>query len=1110
MDQSTINFLDSLEEKEETNIPINDISIDEVLAEPERGPAIIEDDNLLPPRADDPAFTSAEKVEYEYDEDKRYRLALKDENELLEKINSFETEEELEQFYAETSANFAKGETEEGGIRTPVDWLISQLPTEHVLKFGMHLNKFGAMTVDNLEGSLNALQKFSPSTFDVLDSVITGRYNNTENPEDLTSFIMDGLGAAGEFAETLPALNQVRAVVDVALSRGVSGTAGGLTRQVVKENKRLNKIRNIKTAGGASLASSEVAQIARDKAAVIAAKNKDVSDALIQDFQNQSGKIISKTVNGHLVIDPQLVREAGKEVTREMAELDGGLAPRLYAGNDFLTAPILQAGKHDALVASTSDFKKKFPDVFDNDKPLIDNMFDLIVSKDLKNNSQEMLDTLNDYGITFEDYALSVVNSASEAGTILGKWSQILRNKTSILGEEAIDKNVGNGRRYIMRIENVRRGGLVSQIATASRNLTSGAIRMPLESVGNLMDEAIYAMQNEGIAAAGSKLRSGQTWRDSFAGFKYIFSRPDVAKDYTDLILRQPELKSQFNAMFNNLNEIQKITGRGEGGTLDTLLTASEDFVDFLNTPNRWQEHLMRRGVFFSELQRLSRREYDIDLMEVLQDGGLRGLVSNASNSISKKANAPSFVSLVDEATKKALDITYAKQPEIDIFKDTTNFITRNGLTVIMPFPRFMFNSMELMGQFGAGGSIPLSKALMKVATGGKAFKGPLTAKDRQRISRNLLGWGAVGAAYWWRTSDNAPEDYSMLPVGDTEKGEDAIMNTTAIYPMAQFLYLGEQSKRLIEGDFTAKWDTREFVELFTGSNFRTGVGDSLLDQVAEIAGGGDFLAGEKAGTKAGELLGNFLTTTVVPFAQVIDMERAAGVRGTEFKEVAEDPNLNFWGAFGDGVMKKFRQRGMFLSPEEEASLPTKEYAGYYNGKDRSYPVAKFLGATITNAPSEDFEYLARLGLDWRVLGSKSGIPSIKNFEIGFLNDKVIPQVVETAKAREEQLIEMYYNEAPDITREEFTEREYVINKLRLETKEKIDFYKKYMREASVTAGTPYVRSLNNWRRVPKDLRISTQTYFVEYQKRLPDPLSKEDLDKLTEFSKIISDVNRP
>ena len=205
MDQSTVDFLDSLEEKEDKDIiPIDEKSVEESLAEPELEPAVLDGDNLLPPRADDPAFMGTEETEYDYDEDRRYRLALEDENALLEKI--------------------------EGGIRTPVDWLISQLPTEHVLKFGMHLNKFGAMTVDNLEGSLNALQEFSPSTFDVLDSVITGKYSNTENPEDLTSFIMDGLGAAGEFAETLPALNQVRAVVDVALSRGVRGTAGGLTR----------------------------------------------------------------------------------------------------------------------------------------------------------------------------------------------------------------------------------------------------------------------------------------------------------------------------------------------------------------------------------------------------------------------------------------------------------------------------------------------------------------------------------------------------------------------------------------------------------------------------------------------------------------------------------------------------------------------------------------------------------------------------------------------------------------------------------------------------------------------------------------------------------------
>ena len=46
-------------------------------------------------------------------------------------------------------------------------------------------------------------------------------------------------------------------------------------------------------------------------------------------------------------------------------------------------------------------------------------------------------------------------------------------------------------RQWVMRIENIRRGSLVSQLATAARNVTSVAIRMPLESLGNVMDTAL-------------------------------------------------------------------------------------------------------------------------------------------------------------------------------------------------------------------------------------------------------------------------------------------------------------------------------------------------------------------------------------------------------------------------------------------------------------------------------------------------------------------------------------------------------------------------------------------------------------------------------------------
>ena len=119
-----------------------------------------------------------------------------------------------------------------------------------------------------------------------------------------------------------------------------------------------------------------------------------------------------------------------------------------------------------------------------------------------------------------------------------------------------------------------------------------------------------------------------------------------------------------------------------------------------------------------------------------------------------------------------------------------------------------MFNSMELMGQYAGGASIPLAKKVANITTRGKAFPEmsagkKLSAKDRQRISRNIVGMtagapiapvaigafledpseegdgivdtvvdyagsmlqsmSAVGAFYQYRTSEDAPADYKLM-----------------------------------------------------------------------------------------------------------------------------------------------------------------------------------------------------------------------------------------------------------------------------------------------------------------------------------------------------------
>ena len=958
----------------------------------------------------------------------------------------------------------------------------------------------------------------------VINSLPDGR--NVKTPADVTDFIGETILGSFEFIETLPAVGVFGTVV---------GTAAQSPRKIAKANKKLYDAEAVEIAaarrnnpGGANLATMATKREQATRAKEVAVKNPQVTDDLIIAYEIQikgrdaTGKVIdperivSKKVGDRLELDYDVARRVGKETARTITERDGDLFD-LSLGDDVITAPILDPEKFNGIAAAATDLQKLYPDIFNNNKTLIDNLLDVTVSKDLKLDGQELIDTLDKYGVSFEDFVLTVVSGGSEAGTLLQKLSQI-RARSKRLKDSDKDKvkDAGKIRKTIMSFENVRRGGLVSQVATASRNLTSAALRMPLEALGNVMDNALYAFNQPirgnvrdgtgGFVGGAKELFSGENWKDSFRGMKYVFSRPDIAEGYSDLILKSPELAKQFDSMYNNINEIQKMSGRGGDRYADGLLTVLEDGVEFLNGPNRWQEYLVRRGAFFGEMERLVRREYKIDLVDALNDGKLPNLLNDSSEVRPK--NARSFLDIVDEATNAALDVTYAKQPDIEVFKNTSQFITRNGLTVIVPFPRFMFNSMELMGQYAGGASIPLTRKISDIVSGGRIGAGPLTRKDRQRISRNLQGIAAVGAAYQFRTSAGALADYEQVAIGD-----DAQMDTTATYPLAQFLYVGEATKRLIKGTFDDWFDGQEFIELFTGSNFRAGVGNSVLEEIAQIADATDMTTREALGRALGRPLGNYLSTWAVPLGQIIDGQRATGLRGTEFKESAQDPNLSFFGTLKRETLQPLRNRGILLSREQEAALPNKEYAGYYDGRERMYPGAKVLGLSMTTRRSDDAEYLARLGLDWRDLSSRSKVPSIKNFELKMLNDMFIPTMVEISRDLEEYFREEYRNkDDTDPIKNEFTENEFASNKLRPVIKKKLRVFKTKIREGSITQGDEYAVALTKYRRITPDLRKVATTVFVEEfgaarvkegKEPMPNPLEADDLTALIKIAEL-------
>ena len=1006
-------------------------------------------------------------------------------------------------------------------------------------------NLIAEMPDENPDGSLNFEKKFysltGPAGFNAMmvlgkgmswtgaafgDSVeaIASTVLDDSEAKQFANRAQQGAGTFLEFTETVPVLGTVTKFPSASAKIGRQ-----LAKRATKHKEQVAKIwaRKLNVQKMRNNTSEEILEKA-NAAKEVAEQNKTISNKLIQEFEDTTKKIISTTdSSGNKAIDYDLARQVGVETAEEVTQGASG-SIRIATGTDSLTQPIIKPDKLDALVAVTADLQKANPKAFDPNKKVIDNLMDLTIDKQLLA-GDELLDLLNKYNLSFEDYILTVAGSGSEAGKVLNKLSQIKRsrpkNDTDLLKETK--KTQGSIRQTIMRVENIRRGGLVSQVATASRNLTSGAIRAPLEGLGNVMDTALYNMSTKGYVEGGKSLLSPANWKDSFRHMRYMFDNPKETKEVVDFILEQPGMAKQYDLLFNNINEIQKATGRGQGGALDNILSIGEDAVDVLNTPNRWQEYLVRRGAFLGELERLTKREYGIDLMDTLGNGKIRDLLNDASTVRPKGAR--SFNDIVADATNKALDVTYAKQPDIPVFKNLAGFIVRNGLTVVMPFPRFMFNSMELMGQYAGGAIIPLSRKVANIVSLGKVGKGKLTMKDRQRISRNivgslagapiatvgmgkllateeedsiqndisdgLLGMAAIGASYQYRASSDAPADYKQLQADD-----GTILDVTPQYPMRQFMYLGEATKRLIDGTFDEWFKAKEFNETFLGTNIRTGVGQSLINDVVALTEGSDLTEGESVGKSVGGALGNYLSTWAVPFAQLIEAQRALGQRGLSYKDVAKDPTFDASSSFMDSLQKPFNQRGFTTTAEEEEAAPKREFL-FQEEKKRVSPISRVLfGLNFTTADSEEGEFIKELGFTDYELGSNSKVPSIKRFENKILRD-AIPAIVNILEARQDKLKSKYENSNEE-TKSKYTEREYITADIKPILKSSITKVKKLIAEGKTGKANKYVRSMLNYRKLDRGVRKKASIVFTEKFNKLPNPVDSKDLETLVKIGK--------
>ena len=869
---------------------------------------------------------------------------------------------------------------------------------------------------------------------------------------------------------------------------------------------------------------------------------------------------VTKSVGGKRVLDTDLLNEARekslakKQGVQERVTETGDVYVEdiVLEDTEELFDKVLKIENIDALTVVAKELKDARPQNWSNTKTetfldvdgkrkkrtvkktVMENIFDAVVKGDIDADKLSLAQdhplwkALDKAKLSFEDFTLMHLGSASLAGKILNKYSQVAKKvkPKSVKEQEELDdmlRRQGRTASWFRRVENIRRGLLVSQIATAARNLESGLIRSPIEAINNIVETATMDLA-EGKFKSNRALK-WKTWQDSFRGLRYVLSTGKEAKEYTDLILSEDSTKKFATQMFNTINEIQLSTGRGTGSRFDKIASKLEDFTQFLNKPNQWQDFMLRRSTFMGEAQRLFRLRWDIDFIEELQNGRLKDILRDSQDLNPTKGKYTAH-EIIAEATQRALDLTYANPPESPLGKWFANTINEYNLTVIIPFPRFMAKSMELMAENSVGALLPMVRRVYGPAVGGKSFfpKDPttgkrslgtplgLTQREHRMIARNATGAMGIMAASMMLGEEDRGEDYKLVPVGD-----GTVVDVTPLFPLRQFFFLGKITKDYIKAREDVDWfsggkeaffnnlDRKEWLETFFGTSFRTGVAGNLVDEAANLFSQTDIENTEWWAKNAGATLGNYLATFLVPMNQVIDAQRAMGMRGTVYKETGKDPEVvDAGGAFVEGLVKPFRKYDPTGAFVDEEALPIREDP-LQEGKEKVAPLAKVLaGINMYTEDSPEGMKLKELGFTKWELSSKSSIPSIRNFENKLIRT-YLPDIVRIAE-KEKGIYADRYEE----NREQLSKRgggkigdieigiskdKYIKDSVRATISSTLNLLRNDERSLSAIPEREkqaQVKAMINYRRLPTDAKNKAYSEFVNREKRSPFDFSDD------------------
>jgi hypothetical protein len=551
--------------------------------------------------------------------------------------------------------------------------------------------------------------------------------------------------------------------------------------------------------------------------------------------------------------------------------------------------------------------------------------------------------------ITPEEFTSYIYPSVRQSAKELNAFSQLAKAYKQRLDPNGTFETGSGTLGFLKRLDNIRKGLLVSRLSTSVRNYISQSARVGLETLQSGLDLALQQAIRPFVKDKVQFDKGVVSPLSNFQGLINNFTQwnPKIHKEIKTLTNKIFEIfpKEKDRLFLNYASDVKNSSGLANK---KGILNKVEGGVDLVNIVNKTQEYITRRAVFLARLDeavKANGKFYKNKTLEQLTRDGELNLLR------------PSEITV---AIDKALDTTFAKdfnasKGGFDRFAAKFIEVVNSApfiLTNIIPFPRFLMNAVKFQYDYSPLGILSFLS---------KGARAELSRGNTSVLSKATLGTGMILAAYALRNQSYAGEKWYEFKVGERT------VDVRPFNPFASYLFLGDVIKRYQEGTLR-NLDVKGIASVLFGVRGTTGVYlvDSLINYFTDPK-----LNKESMISGVQKLLGETAAGYLTPFQNFTDVYAQFF---PEARAVKETGGAEFTGAF----TRRFP--GSNLPP---LTSPT-SYIIDKNGIPRASPIYKedplltqVTGLSFIPPKNPAEKELDRLGFEQREIFRSTGIPEL-------------------------------------------------------------------------------------------------------------------------------------